>query len=44
MDTPRLIIILAAVGVLLAGVWLMRCGHRHELRRDRRADDRIAPR
>lgn len=42
MDIKLLMLFVAAVLVLGAGVRMMYCGHRHRVRRDRRADDRRA--
>lgn len=40
MDTTLLIVLCTALGVIAAGVRMMYCGHRHQVRRDRRSTDR----
>lgn len=40
MDTKMLIILIVALAVVLAGGRMMYCGHRHQVRRDRRSSDR----
>ncbi len=41
MDNVMLCLLIGALVVVAAGVRMMYCGHRHQVRRDRRASDRL---
>lgn len=43
MGLELMIILVAALATIAAGARMMYCGHRHHVRRDRRAGDRRHP-
>jgi uncharacterized protein involved in exopolysaccharide biosynthesis len=40
MDTTLILMLAGALAIVAAGVRMMYCGHRHQVRRDRRSTDR----
>lgn len=42
MSTVQMCLLAAALIVVIAGIRMMHCGHRHQVRRDRRSTDRRA--